>query len=84
MVEETFEEEKVICKKFHILQKQAKDQKQKREKEIKALIHLTWAMWKQRNEEALIQTSLDYQGPLTILNFANIEEQKIYSSNNLS
>jgi hypothetical protein len=41
MVEETFEEEKVICKKFHILQKQAKDQKQKREKEIKALIHLT-------------------------------------------
>jgi hypothetical protein len=41
-------------------------------------------MGKQRNEEALIQTSLDYQGPLIILNFANIEEQKIYSSNNLS
>jgi hypothetical protein len=37
-----------------------------------------------RNEEAVIQTSLDYQGPLIILNFANIEEQKIYSSNNLS
>ncbi len=83
MVEETFEEEEVICNFFHILQKQAKDKKE-RQKERKALINLTWAMGKQRNEEALIQTSLDYQGPLIILNFANIEEQKIYSSNNLS
>jgi hypothetical protein len=41
-------------------------------------------MWKQRIEEALIETSLDYEGPLIILNFTNIKEQKIYSSNNLS
>jgi hypothetical protein len=38
MVEETFEEEEVICNFFHILQKQAKDKKE-RQKERKALIH---------------------------------------------